>query len=120
MEDRRPGVGAVFVGSNHHPAVGEWTVSCTVDTFDEPRTFGWRTSNPENPGARWRFELEPAPGRIRLRFSYLVGPGSSGVTRIIAANPGKEAPVLRRRLDEVYANMQRTVEGMKQLVEAGR
>jgi hypothetical protein len=35
----------------------------------------------------------------------------------ITANPGKEARVLRRRLNEVQANMQRTVEGIKQLAE---
>jgi hypothetical protein len=38
----------------------------------------------------------------------------------ITANPGKEARVLRRRLNEVQANMQRTVEGIKQLAEESR
>jgi hypothetical protein len=35
----------------------------------------------------------------------------------IANNPGKESRVLRRRLDEVQKNMQRTVAGIKQLAE---
>ena len=47
-----------------------------------------------------------------------MGPGPSGTTMAITANPGKEARVLRRRLNEVQANMQRTVEGIKQLAEA--
>jgi nitroreductase len=115
--DDRRGVGAVFIGRNQHPAVGEWTVPCFVDACDEPRTFGWRTSDADNPGARWRFDLEPAAGRTRLRFSYVIGPGPSGTTAALAANPGKEARVLRRRIDEVRANMQRTVEGIKQLAE---
>ena len=112
------GVGAVFIGRNHHAAVGEWALPCIVDACDEPTAFGWRTSDPDNPGARWRFDLEPAAGRTRLRFSYVMGPGPSGTTMAITANPGKEARVLRRRLNEVQANMQRTVEGIKQLAEA--
>src|SRR4249919_2260040 len=112
------GVGAVFIGRNRHAAVGEWALPCIVDACDEPTAFGWRTSDPDNPGARWRFDLEPAAGRTRLRFSYVMGPGPSGTTMAITANPGKEARVLCRRLNEVQANMQRTVEGIKQLAEA--
>jgi nitroreductase/uncharacterized protein YndB with AHSA1/START domain len=112
------GVGAVFHGRNHHPAVGEWTVPCIVDAYDEPHAFGWRTSDPDNPGARWRFDLEPTAGQTRLRFRYVIGPGPSGTSMAITANPGKEPRVLRRRLDEVHANMQHTVEGIKQLAES--
>lgn len=119
-EGDQRGVGAVFHGRNQHPAIGEWTVPCTVDAYDERRAFGWRTSDPDHPGARWRFDLEPIAGRTRLRFSYVLGPGPSGTTMAITANPGKEARVLRRRLDEVHANMQRTVEGIKQLAEEPR
>lgn len=114
------GIGAVFVGRNRHQAVGEWAVPCIVDSCEEPSAFGWRTSDPDNPGARWRFDLEPVAGRTRLRFSYVMGPGPSGTTAAITANPGKEARVLRRRLDEVQANMRRTIEGIKQLAEASR
>jgi nitroreductase len=116
-ETEERGVGAVFRGRNQHAAVGEWSVPCIVDAYDEERSFGWRTSDAQNPGARWRFDLEPIPGKTRLRFSYAMGPGPSGTTLAITANPGKEARVLRRRLNEVYANMQRTVGGVKQLAE---
>jgi nitroreductase len=116
-EDDARGVGAVFHGRNHHPAIGEWSTPCFVDAWDERRAFGWRTSDPDGPGARWRFELEPTGGRTRLRFSYVIGPGRSGTSMAITANPGKEARVLRRRLDEVRANMQRTVDGIKALAE---
>lgn len=111
------GVGAVFHGRNQHAAIGEWTVPCFVDTFDEGRAFGWCTSDPEQPGARWKFELDASVGRTRLRFSYVIGPGRSGTSRAIEMNPGKEARVLRRRLDEVQANMERTVQGIKTLAE---
>ena len=117
-ENDRRGVGAVFNGRNRHPAIGEWSVPCIVDAWEELRAFGWRTSNAEQPGARWRFDLEPSAGRTRLRFSYIIGPGASGTSMAIAANAGKEARVLRRRIDEVRANMAHTVEGIKQLAEA--
>jgi uncharacterized protein YndB with AHSA1/START domain len=114
------GEGSVFHGRNQHPAIGEWTVPCFVDACDEPRSFGWRTSDPDNPGARWRFDLEPRDVGTRLRFSYTIGPGPSGITMAMEANPGKEARVLRRRLGEMQVNMQRTVEGIKQLAESPR
>lgn len=116
--DDTRGVGAVFHGRNQHPAIGEWTIPCYVDAWAENREFGWCTVDPENSGARWRFELEPSAGRTRLRFSYLIGPGPSGTTRAITNNPGKEARVLRRRLDAVQANMQRTIEGIKALAQS--
>ncbi|MFM2072200.1 MAG: hypothetical protein RLZZ623_2463 [Actinomycetota bacterium] len=111
------GVGATFHGRNQHPAIGEWTIPCFVDTWDEHRAFGWCTSDPGQPGARWCFELEPSAGRTRLRFSYVIGPGQSGTTRAITMNPGKEARVLRRRLNDVQINMQHTVDGIKSLAE---
>ncbi len=119
-EDDRRGLGAVFRGRNQHPAIGEWTVSCFVDSYDEPRTFGWRTSDPDNPGARWRFDLEPNGSGTRLRFSYAIGPGPSGTTAAIQNNPGRATRVIQRRVGEVQANMQRTVDGIKQLAEAQR
>ncbi len=114
------GVGARFDGRNHHPAIGEWTTPCFVDAWEDRRVFGWCTSDPARPGARWRFELEPAGGATRLRFHYRIGPGRSGTSMAIDNNPGKEARVLRRRLNEVQANMQRTVDGIKTLAETAR
>ena len=107
----------MFTGRNHHPAIGEWSIPCFVEVCDEPRSFGWCTSDPDDPGARWRFDLEPLGGQTRLRFTYRLGPGPSGTTAALTANPGKEARVLHRRMGEVRANMQRTVEGIKQLAE---
>ena len=37
----------------------------------------------------------------------------------ITSNPGKEARVLHHRLNEVQANMQATVDGIKALAEGG-
>ncbi|MFN0091418.1 MAG: SRPBCC family protein, partial [Acidimicrobiales bacterium] len=90
---------------------------CFVDTWEDRRSFGWRTSDADNPGARWRFDLEPLGDRTRLRFSYVIGPGRSGTSAAITAKPDKEARILRRRIGEVHANMQATVDGIKALAE---
>ena len=93
---------------------------CFVDAYEENRAFGWRTSDPEAPGARWRFDLEHLQSGIdtRLRFSVTIGPGFSGVSAAIARTPDLEARILRRRVREFRENMQSTVEGIKQLAEA--
>ena len=113
-----PGLGARFVGTNHHPAIGEWEVPCFVDRFVEQAEFGWATSDPEHPGARWCFELAPVAGAVRLRYTLKLGPGPSGITAAIERMPDKEPRILHRRLEEHRANMQRVVSGMKAAAEA--
>ncbi len=115
-----PALGATFLGRNNHWAVDDTQVPCFVDAYEENRAFGWRTSDPEAPGARWRFDLEHLQSGIdtRLRFSVTIGPGFSGVSAAIARTPDLEARILRRRVREFRENMQSTVEGIKQLAEA--
>lgn len=115
--DDGPTVGARFVGRNQHPAIGEWEVECFVEVFEEQRSFGWGTSDRSNPGARWRFDLEPSEVGTRLRFSLSLGPGPSGITAAIEAMPEKEARILQRRVGEHHANMTRTVEGIRDVAQ---
>ena len=79
--------------------------------------FGWCTSDPDNPGARWRFELESIAGAVRLRYRVLLGPGPSGISAAIESMPDKEPRILQRRIDEHRANMQAVVDGIKELAE---
>lgn len=111
-----PALGASFEGRNRHRAIGEWTVPCFVDVYEEGRAFGWCTSDPANPGARWRFELEPIAGAVRVRFRVLLGPGPSGITSAIESMPDKEPRILARRVDEHRANMTRVLDGIAGLV----
>lgn len=113
-----PALGAQFIGSNRHPAIGEWDVPCFVHRYVEGQQFGWCTSDPGNPGARWRFELAAIAGATRLRYSVILGPGPSGLSGAIAQMPDKEPRILRRRIDEHRANMTRVVEGIKAEAEA--
>jgi nitroreductase len=108
-----PAIGAQFIGANQHPAIGEWEVPCFVDRYEAGKEFGWVTSDPDNPGARWWFELASIAGATRLRYSVILGPGPSGINAAIASMPDKEPRIIHRRIEEHRANMQRVVEGIK-------
>ncbi len=115
-----PELGATFFGSNTHEAIGQWEVPCFVDVYEHERRFGWVTSDVDNPGAQWRFELHPIAGATRLRFRVILGPGPSGISKPIEAMPDKEPRILARRIDEHRANMQLVVDAMKVAAEAAR
>lgn len=113
-----PAEGSQFIGSNTHPAIGEWEVPCFVDRCVEPSDFGWVTSDVDNPGARWRFDASSIAGATRLRFSVVLGPGPSGITGAIESMPDKEPRILARRISEHRANMAKVIEGIKAAAEA--
>ncbi len=112
-----PALGATFSGSNQHDAIGEWSLTCFVDDFEEKSRFGWCTSDPDNPGAHWRFDLEAIAGAIRLRYRMFLGTGPSGLTMAVQSMPDKEPRILSRRMSEHHANMTAVVEGIKALAE---
>ncbi len=116
--DDGPAVGATFRGHNRHEVVGEWSVVCTVTAMEPERVFEWTVGDVEFKAARWRFDLEPVDdGRSSLRFSAEMGPAPSGLTPAIERMPDREEEIVARRLGEWRANMQRTVEGIKELAE---
>jgi nitroreductase len=115
-----PALGAEFIGRNRHPAIGEWEVPCFVHRYVEGAEFGWVTSDPDNPGARWCFELASIAGATRLRYTLKLGPGPSGLTPAIAAMPEKEPRILHRRLEEHRGNMQLVVDGIKAATHRAR
>lgn len=108
-----PSLGAQFVGRNKHQAIGEWEVPCYVHRFVDGKEFGWVTSDPENPGAQWLFEVASIAGSVRLRYSLTIGPGWSGISAAIDNMPDRESDILRRRVREHRANMQRVLDGIK-------
>lgn len=116
-EDATPEVGSVFIGSNVHDAIGEWDVECFVTHYREKKEFGWATSDPDNPGARWHFELAGIAGATRLRYSVKLGPGPSGISMAIAGMPDREPAILHRRITEHRANMQKVIDGIKAAAE---
>jgi nitroreductase len=120
LDGTGPAAGGRFEGHNRIEGVAEWTTVNHVVDHDPPRRFAWHVSDVERPGARWAFELEPLGfgGRqTRLRQHVVLGPGESGTSAMIAARPDLEARSLRRRREQLIANMQRTVDGIKALAE---
>lgn len=112
------GVGSSFVGTNHNDAFGEFKVPSFIDAFDENVSFGWRTSDVDNPGARWRFDLESTGPNTRLRYSMILGPGPSGLTMAIESMPDKEDRIINRRVRTQHTAMLQVVAGVKRTVES--
>ena len=109
--------GARFAGRSQHAAAGEWETTCVVVQFLPPRVFEWAVGDPDFPAASWRFTLNPEGDRTRLVQWMRIGPGRSGINPAIEAMPDKESKILRYRLREHRANMERTLEGVKALAE---
>ena len=112
-----PELGATFLGRNQNENLGDWEVTCHVAGYEENRVFAWNAGDAEDPSAQWRFELIPLAGSTRLRFSMVLGPGPSGLTAVIDAMPDKEAKIIANRQKHQAANMRRTIEGIRDLVE---
>ncbi len=114
--DGEPAVGSTFVG---HNKIGdfEWEVTCHVTEWEPLNTFEWRVTDPDNPGAVWRFDLAEQGAGSRLRFSMLIGQENNGTVPQALKDPAKEEKVLNRRRQTLKDNMQATVDGVKALAD---
>ena len=117
-EGAQPGPDATFVGHNRNPAMGDWTTTNFVTEFEPHLAFAWSVSSVDDPAARWRYDLTEVEGGTRLDFAVVLGPGPSGLTTAIESMPDKEERIIRRRIGDLRDNMQRTVDGIKRIVEA--
>lgn len=115
--DAGPALDARFKGRSEHAAIGKWETTCVVTRCEVNRVFEWAVGDAENASAKWRFDLEPSADGVLLRQWCQIGPGPSGLTPAIMAMPDKEERIVARRLEEFRANMQATVEGIKQVAE---
>lgn len=113
-----PALGSRFTGRNQHPRVGEWATTSHVVAFEPERRFEWAVSDPANPSASWRFELEPDGEGTLLRQWMRMGPGPSGLNVAIDAMPDKEEAIVARRCEEHRGNMTATLQGIKALAES--
>jgi uncharacterized protein YndB with AHSA1/START domain len=112
-----PELGAHFLGTNRHPAIGEWTTTSQIIAFEPRRSFGWAVGNPENPAAVWQFELSPTAEGTRLSYTARIGPGPSGVSMLIGREPERADEIIARRLTQFRAGIQNTLAGIRELAE---
>ncbi|MFG1935294.1 SRPBCC family protein [Mycobacterium sp. NPDC048908] len=110
-------VGARFRGRNQHDAFGDWETVCEVIEVDDQRRWVWNVIGPEGVSATWGFEVEPTSDGVLIRQWGRMGPGPSGLTPGIAAQPDKEARIISRRLAEWQHNMQANLEWIRSQVE---
>lgn len=115
-----PALGAQFLGTNRHPAIGEWTTTSHIVEFEPPRVFGWAVGDPEMCAATWQFATDPIPQGTRLHYTARLGPGRSGVTMLIEREPDRADEIVARRLAQWEAGMQATVAGIRELAESGQ
>jgi hypothetical protein len=114
-----PAVGARFLGTNAHPALGTWQTTCTVIECEPARSFAYVNGEVDAPMATWAFRLEPVGSQTRVTQSARMGPARSGLSIAIDAMPDKEQRIIARRLQEFRTNMEATLAGLRDLAEAG-
>jgi hypothetical protein len=110
-------VGARFRGRNKHEAFGDWQTVCQVIEVEHERRWVWNVIGTEGIGATWAFELDPASKGVLIRQWGRMGPGPSGLTPAIVAQPPKEARIIARRLSEWQQNMQANLGWIRAQVE---
>ena len=113
----QPGLGAEFLGTNRHPAIGEWTTRSRIVAFDPPRLFSWAVGDPQTPAAIWTFDVSRLAAGTRVRYTAEIGPGRSGVTMLIEREPDRAQEIIERRLAQFRDGIQATLAGLRQLAE---
>jgi uncharacterized membrane protein len=112
-----PAVGAKFVGTSKHDALGTWSTTSEVIECDAERVFAWAVEDAKNPTAIWRFRLEPKDGGTELSQWMQMGPGRSGLSIAIDQMPDKEQKIVFVRMREFEQNMTATLAHIKKLAE---
>ena len=120
ISDGPLGLGSRFLGRNEVPGKFKWEVQCIVTAWKENETFEWRITDADDPGAIWRFDLAEQGAGSRLRMSMVIGPRNNGTAPAALKDPANEERVLNGRRETLKANMQRTLEGVKALVDGAR
>ncbi|MGH3541161.1 MAG: SRPBCC family protein [Mycobacterium sp.] len=111
-------VGARFRGRNAHQALGEWATVCEVVEVEDERRWVYNVLGPEGVSATWAFEVEPVSDGVLVRQWARMGPGPSGLSPAIAAQPEMEARIVARRLSEWQQNMHANLDWIRSQAES--
>ncbi|MFI6155105.1 SRPBCC family protein [Kitasatospora sp. NPDC051170] len=132
-----PAVGARFEGHNRRAGTADWRTVCEVTELVEGRVFAWGVMDADGcygepvdalagALARWRFDVADladlsggGDGGVRVRLSVVIGPGRSGLSVAIDAQPQREEEFVAFRLSELRAGVEATLAGVKSLAEQG-
>ncbi|GAA2759901.1 SRPBCC family protein [Actinopolymorpha rutila] len=115
---RGPVAGARFAATNRFAHGGVGRVTCVVTEATRPRVFAWvvldASDDPDRPGSVWTYELLPAdaPGRTRVRHTFVHGPGESGLTVAVREHPERAEAVVAGRLAVLRRHMSTTLDRM--------
>jgi len=112
-------VGARFRGRNENAALGSWETTCEVVEVEDRCRWVWNVMGPDGVAATWGFEVEPTTDGALIRQWARMGPGWSGLSIGIAAQPEKEARIVARRLSVWQQNMQANLDWIRSHVEEG-
>jgi hypothetical protein len=120
--DERRGEGAQFVGRNRIESFGDWirepleweTTSTVLDATQE-RRFSWLVGDPDDPVARWTFELHPSDGATLLRHDVRVYP--RGLARTIGENPDEDASIIDERRKALDQSLRTALHRIRGLLE---
>ena len=96
----------------------EWETISTVVAREEGRTFSWEVGDPDDLTATWTFSLRSTPEGTEVRYSFVHGPGPSGLRSMIEARPEREEELIDGRLATLQENMIKTLEGIRRRVES--
>jgi len=109
----RPGtVGSTFIGLQRL-GDSEWESTSTVTTANPGKTFAWVVGDVENPTATWTVALRTVPDGTEVVYSFVHGPGPSGLRSRVEAQPHDEDKFIDARLLGLQQNMVKTLEGIR-------
>jgi uncharacterized protein YndB with AHSA1/START domain len=110
-------IGNRFRGTNRREDLGDWQTECRIIEVEPERRWVWEVHALGGVLATWGFEVDPGRDGVRVRQWARMGPGRSGVTMAIEANPDKEARIISHRLADWRRNMEANLAGIRRIVE---
>ncbi len=111
-----PVAGARFLGQQVRED-RKWETTSVVMEAEPGRTFDWVVGDPDNPSARWRYELTADDTGTLVTYRVVMGPGPSGLTAVIAQMPDHEERIIDKRVEEHRRNMTGTLAAIKAVAE---
>lgn len=109
----RPGtVGATFLG-RQRLGDSEWETTSTITKADPGRTFEWVVGDVDDYTAKWTVTMRSVPNGTEVQYSFVHGPGPSGLRSRIEQHPDDEAKFIEQRLEMLQHNMVKTLEGIR-------